>query len=1752
MALNTDAFKSIKTTTTPGLDLSAFSGISKPKTALTDEDVKPIKDAGGSVIRATRPSDTKKKTPIDQAIESVFKFFGVQKPSAEVATIKEQQKAAEQSGRTPGTRIANPIRMFPGQDDFIVRPQDNVEGFVTKPLIEFPERIAANIEDLGRGLLKKPREEGEAPLGGKGLVPSALDDAKSIRELALSNGYTEEEATALGTVYGVSAFIADLGTAGDIAASGILRATRFDRPVTEALTRLGLREGELSVETIKNNAQTAAANALRTGDAEAAKSVLRDAYTIMNALEDKGIFRATGLTKTLQDIAADIRAPLGKAPVRPYDLSVPGDESLPGTAFVPGEPKFAPGLTVRRVRKVGGEMPEEGFSFYSPNKKENLTFDDAVAALKSEEQMTARKLADEIDADLKLKKTVDDAIGDWADGAENSIFERFLGPLSPDDLRYSLAQKGLANEQKAVIGFTREKGGPDKLYVVSVPEKDLAKVREELAKNGIEFRTLVPGNEATDVVVYDKGGALREGVRGFARNYGKSARVKEYEGRGDFIGADTRDEARAVYERIIDERRARVGDESGRRESGVRDSGSATTGTDGGETPAGGASVPTTAKRVPADQRVANPEIQKISNSYNEKKGLPIIQEGIYVPVDETRARSIADAYENLPVDDSANPEVKRAYMALVREINDQWDHAVDEMGMTFEPWNKEGQPYANSAEMIEDVLNNKHLYFFKGGEPHPFLSVIDEKTGFSANDKFRAIHDLYGHASEGYGFGPRGEENAWIKHSQMFSKDAQRALTTETRGQNSWVNFGKQNYNPDGTPKKLPYRDRPYADQKVALLPEEFSDFESILKDLDKSSLVSGGPMKPTGIERKMSIGPEKPKKITKAEDVLLRQRLRDEARGAKYGYKAGQRDAREEIFNDLRVKQDEISVVRGRMVEYIKTNLPTFERGKFLTMVSNAETQIDLAKAFVRVDKAAEAFVRKTLVSNIKKRIDSLADSNMVAADYREMIRDLVDGIELKGHRDETIARIQATQDFIDEQKALGKDVFMPELVLRSLTLLKRRSASNLSIAELENIIDRIDALEQLGRTKQRTIENLYDIEKQRRLDQVVAETVSIEKSPLFRAKPGERLTTRERFVNVFRNLANGFQHIDLSITPMDSFFDLLGGGDGSFASAPFRVFKQTTDTNYQSYLIRKNRLQDAAIKKADELGLDETNMERIGVHAARMQKAGMEKLEASGLKKDEIELIVLDANEQAFYDYLRGRLDSIRGPIAEVMRTVYNRQLGQVENYFSFMTDWDAMSETEVFERIGENVQEFGAFKKNPEMGFTEKRIPSARQKIKLNALEIYLKHTDNAAYLIEMARDNRMLVEIAKDPAFKEAAGDLGARITQEWLDLVARKGGKGGDEKIQILDTLRRNVGIARLGFKLSSAIVQPTALMDGATILGPRVFAGLRDVVTRKDIRQFVLDNMPEVKARVADDPAFLDQYENKTLEAIREAGYWALKQLDALTASSVGWSAYLKKLDDLGIALDLAKPNKEALSYAQEIVRRTQSSGVFKDAPLAISRGKLTGNRSFDRALLQFQSFMLARWANIRHTMFRGKIMGGVGRDKNKRDLLFAFNQMFWLSMAVLTEVGLRRASQELLDLTTGRDDSGDDGYTEQVALSALSTVPYISPIIGMSVYGGEPIPALGFAGTLAQGVNRVTTGATDETKMRGVVNILEASGLLLGIPGSTQAGQLIRGGLNSDGSGDGMRISPIKIDGIQAPSPIKIKPIKVDTIKL
>lgn len=205
---------------------------------------------------------------------------------------------------------------------------------------------------------------------------------------------------------------------------------------------------------------------------------------------------------------------------------------------------------------------------------------------------------------------------------------------------------------------------------------------------------------------------------------------------------------------------------------------------------------------------------------YTHFHGFPTVVEGHAVSVDKECAKQIASAYDLLEEKSEAGI-VRISYAFLGAEILDQWSWAEEEMGMIFEPWKSEGQPYANSSEMCEDVREYRHMFFFTGGEVHPYLGIVGP-DGLSLNDKFRAVHDLFGHSAEGYQFGQQGEENAWVHHSMMFSDLAQRALTTETRMQNSWVNSGPYSH--------LPVTQRPYAVQKADLGPAWVWDWRAVL----------------------------------------------------------------------------------------------------------------------------------------------------------------------------------------------------------------------------------------------------------------------------------------------------------------------------------------------------------------------------------------------------------------------------------------------------------------------------------------------------------------------------------------------------------------------------------------------------------------------------------------------------------------------------------------------------------------------------------------------------------------------------------------------------------------------------------------------------------------------------------------------------------------------------------------------------------
>ena len=201
------------------------------------------------------------------------------------------------------------------------------------------------------------------------------------------------------------------------------------------------------------------------------------------------------------------------------------------------------------------------------------------------------------------------------------------------------------------------------------------------------------------------------------------------------------------------------------------------------------------------DQRLVD-----LAERYMSDKGLPYTPQKTYAELDVERAKRLADAYQKMQHDPD-NPVVKHAYSALAKETQDQYE-ALLKAGYKFDFIRGADKYGGLPRNTINDVVANKHMSVFPSSEGfggpasasvdvlrNPLLAKSDLRIGndpsTTYNDLFRAVHDVFGHSKHGVGFRAGGEENAFQAHSRMFSKDALPAAASETRGQNSWVNFG-------------------------------------------------------------------------------------------------------------------------------------------------------------------------------------------------------------------------------------------------------------------------------------------------------------------------------------------------------------------------------------------------------------------------------------------------------------------------------------------------------------------------------------------------------------------------------------------------------------------------------------------------------------------------------------------------------------------------------------------------------------------------------------------------------------------------------------------------------------------------------------------------------------------------------------------------------------------------------------------------
>lgn len=275
-----------------------------------------------------------------------------------------------------------------------------------------------------------------------------------------------------------------------------------------------------------------------------------------------------------------------------------------------------------------------------------------------------------------------------------------------------------------------------------------------------------------------------------------------------------------------------------------------------------------------------NPETVKIARTIMMKKGVPHSGGQFIVRLNPEKSFKIGMEYDRMK-HDPFNPLVRKAYEAMARETLEQYQAIID-AGYTAEMHYEQEEPYANSRDAIQDIRDNKRLRVLATDlnfgartvadadiKENPLLAMSPYKDAngrqMRINDVFRFVHDFFGHSERGNGFGPIGEENAWDVHARMYSPLARRAMTSGTRGQNSWVNFVNEANIEINRKRDLVRRleaegkiveaaeirksigQTRFADQKIGLMPEWTSKTDAELTPIETElygvhQTVSGG----------------------------------------------------------------------------------------------------------------------------------------------------------------------------------------------------------------------------------------------------------------------------------------------------------------------------------------------------------------------------------------------------------------------------------------------------------------------------------------------------------------------------------------------------------------------------------------------------------------------------------------------------------------------------------------------------------------------------------------------------------------------------------------------------------------------------------------------------------------------------------------------------------------------------------------------
>lgn len=841
------------------------------------------------------------------------------------------------------------------------------------------------------------------------------------------------------------------------------------------------------------------------------------------------------------------------------------------------------------------------------------------------------------------------------------------------------------------------------------------------------------------------------------------------------------------------------------------------------------------------------------------------------------------------------------------------------------------------------------------------------------------------------------------------------------------------------------------------------------------------------------------------------------------------------------------------GEMSSYQATQFVKYQRAERLAgqKVQRALVKGDFMAAFrakqdqlVNFALYQEAKKAADDADSIRKRMDRYASAAQIKSmDQAALnaIHEILEEYDFKKRSGTLLAERTLFNAFAEQQKELGIEVLEPPRLKGA----RDKHFSQMTMDELRGLSDTVEQMAKLGRMKKELIDN----QKKRDFEAVVAEGMATAADRPQRgvSRDDTGLTTLQERLG---KLISGIKSGDSSLIKLETLFEWLDGdktGRGIFTRLGFKPFADAQGRERDRLVDLNNKLKALYALVPDEQRAqwlevhDIQALPKPGGRAGKFNKtqliamalntgnqSSLEKLTA-GMKWDEQAVrTTLDKYlTREEWQFVQNVWDLIDTQWPE-LKAVHERVTGLVPpkiepievptpfgplrgGYYPAVYDPNLSTraakigaKADVAATVGE-IFPGGAFRPSTRAGATHART-GFEAPIRLS-LDVIVQHLTDVAHDIEFREAILNAHKFFSDDRIKQAIIDaVGPEYEEQidpWLKNIAHEwviDRQGLNAVQKFANTLRTNVVIVGLGFRISTMLAQTAGYSNSVQRLGPvRMADGMR-AFAKSPIQQFefVHGKSAEMRHRANDLERDLRaaqlKMQGKTgfLNDVRRFAFKGIAWADAAVSIPTWIGAYNQGLAEHGMT------DEQAVYYADKMVRDTQGSGAAKDMA-AIQRGG-----PLLKLFTMFYSYFNVFY-NRQRSLARDVRDPGVSWGS-------AVAQTFWL--LVLPSL--------LSPLLTGQGPGDDEEWAEWAARNVFfglfTGVPYGRDIANTASnkMAGKPFgdpklsPVEGFGANLVRmGRDAANLVSGEETSKSAIKNLFNVAGVVtalpLGQPGST-----------------------------------------------